>query len=540
MFMHPSERAFAEAMRERLLANPFDRAETDRLERIALAIDLPAEVMNVGIPEVRDDQGDLVGVGRTTSEHPDFAALVHRAECLEELARQRLSAGKRASDQDSTLYRDLVLFNLYFRYRHDLQASIDYALKKNDPDAETRPSRPRSFRISYYDRFAAELERFFRSTPWHSDPNCSPAVRLALCYQIRRAFYFIHVKIRGRSRVSERLRAAVWQSIFTCNLMRYDHHMYDRMHDITTLITGPSGTGKDLVAEAIGQSRYIRVDPHKKAFTESVDGAFHPVNLSAIPSELIEAELFGNCKGAFTGAINDRVGWLELCGQYHSVFLDEIGELSESIQVKLLRVLQNRTFQRVGETAPRRFEGKFIAATNRDLDEEMRLGRFRRDFYYRLCSDRICTPTLREQLHDNPEELRYFVDIIARRLFGNAAESVAKEVVQWIERNLPKDYAWPGNIRELEQCIRNVVVRKEYHPPRDFGIEPVDRFTAKLKGMKLTADELLSWYCTLVFAETGNYSETARRLNIDRRTVQSKIDDRWLAKHEAEEIAKPS
>jgi transcriptional regulator with GAF, ATPase, and Fis domain len=383
-------------------------------------------------------------------------------------------------------------------------------------------------RIAYFDRFASEVEKFLGPTPWFSDPRFSAEHRFAICFQIRRAFHFINAKIRGRSRAITRLRAAVWQSIFTHDMLRYDKSLYDRMHDITTLITGPSGTGKDLVAEAIGQSRYIRFATQKKAFVENVVGAFHPVNLSAIPSELIEAELFGNCKGAFTGALQDRVGLLELCGLFHSVFLDEIGELSQAIQVKLLRVLQNRTFQRVGETTSRRFEGKVIAATNRDLDDEMREGRFRRDFYYRLCSDRIRTPSLREQLNDNADELPYFVEIIARRLFGDAGDSLAKEVVEWIDQNLPKNYAWPGNIRELEQCIRNILVRNEYHPPQESTIEPADKFTSQLRGLQLTADELLSWYCTLVFAETGSYSETARRLKLDRRTVQRKIDNKWL------------
>src|SRR5262249_54292501 len=155
-------------------------------------------------------------------------------------------------------------------------------------------------------------------------------------------------------------------------------------YDITTLITGPSGTGKDLVAEAIGLSRYIPFDPKRQCFEEDFGGAFHPVNLAALPSELIESELFGHCKGSFTGAVQDRAGWLEICKGTHSVFLDEIGDLAPALQVKLLRVLQNRTFQRVGETTIRRFEGKVIAATNRDLGLEVQAGRFRRDLYYRL------------------------------------------------------------------------------------------------------------------------------------------------------------
>jgi DNA-binding NtrC family response regulator len=187
-------------------------------------------------------------------------------------------------------------------------------------------------------------------------------------------------------------------------------------------------------------------------------------------------------------------------------------------------VLQNRTFQRVGETNSRRFEGKVIAATNRDLDDEMRLGRFRRDFYYRLCSDRIRTPSLREQLDDKPDELPYLVEMIARRLYGDAAESLTKEVVKWIEANLPPNYAWPGNMRELEQCIRNVLVRNEYHPPQERVVAPHGEFTDRFKGLKLTADELLTCYCKAVFEETRSIAETARRLGRDRRTVRSRID----------------
>ncbi len=113
---------------------------------------------------------------------------------------------------------------------------------------------------------------------------------------------------------------------------------------------------------------------------------------------MIESELFGHCKGAFTGAVADRQGWLEVCGEPGTVFLDEIGELEHSIQVKLLRVLQTQQFSRVGETKSRSFEGKFIAATNRELELEIQGGRFREDLYYRLCADQIQTPTLREQL----------------------------------------------------------------------------------------------------------------------------------------------
>src|SRR5439155_14349722 len=120
---------------------------------------------------------------------------------------------------------------------------------------------------------------------------------------------------------------------------------------------------------------------------------------------LIETELFGHRKGAFTGAVADRPGWLEVCPPFGTVFLDEIAETQAAIQVKLLRVVQTRTFQRVGETQDRPFRGKIVAATNRDLAAEMQAGRFRPDLYYRLCSNVIETPSLAAQLREAPDEL---------------------------------------------------------------------------------------------------------------------------------------
>src|SRR5262249_38297977 len=162
------------------------------------------------------------------------------------------------------------------------------------------------------------------------------------------------------------------------------------------LIIGPSGTGKERVAEAIGRSQYIPFDERKKEFkigflnakkkAVKIDfvKAFKPVNLSALSPSLIESELFGHVKGAFTGGLDDHDGRLEECPGHGALFLDEIGELTSEIQVKLLRVLQTRHFQRAGDNDDRRFRGKIIAATNRDLAAEMQARRFREDFYYRL------------------------------------------------------------------------------------------------------------------------------------------------------------
>ncbi len=321
-----------------------------------------------------------------------------------------------------------------------------------------------------------------------------------------------------------RLRAAVWQSIFTHDIRRHRDGLYKRMGDVTTLITGPSGTGKELVAQAIGLSCYIPFDPKRLVFAEDFSQSFHALNLSALSPTLIESELFGHRRGAFTGALQDKQGWLEICRPGGAVFLDEIGDLDASIQVKLLRVLQTRGFQTVGDTKERKFQGKIISATNRDLDEAMQKGEFREDFYYRLCSDVIVTPLLHEQLRESPAELRELLGFIARRVAEADAEALAEEVEVWILKNLGIDYQWPGNIRELEQCVRSVLIRKEYRPVKGRALPAREEFLKAVGSGTLTADELLRGYCTWVHSRTGNYQETARRLGLDRRTVKSKVD----------------
>jgi len=220
----------------------------------------------------------------------------------------------------------------------------------------------------------------------------------AILCQVHRAFSYIFYYILGDSLPSVRLRESV------CTL--------------PTLITGPSGTGKELAAQAIGVSQYIPFDAERGCFPKESADCFIPLNLSAMSPTLIESELFGHRKGAFTGAVGDRVGWLGKCPSFGSVFLDEIGELDLMLQVKLLRVVQQRTYTALGDDQQQQFLGKIIGATNRDLDQEMAEGRFREDLYYRLCADRIQTPSLRSQLQQNPGDLPALVRYVSRKRGG--------------------------------------------------------------------------------------------------------------------------
>ena len=214
------------------------------------------------------------------------------------------------------------------------------------------------------------------------------------------------------------------------------------------------------------------------------------------------------------------------------MFLDEIGELDLSIQVKLLRVLQSGRYSRVGETVEREFKGKFVAATNRDLSQEMAAGRFREDLYYRLCADMVQTPTLREQIADCPDDLMCHAEFIARRVLTELPEesrALAKEAVDWITVQIGPNYSWPGNIRELEQCVRNVMIRKSYTPVRQspvaVGGSAHDRFARDVAAGRFTLEELIEHYVSMTYAAEGqHYGRASKRLNMDWRTLKLKLN----------------
>lgn len=332
--------------------------------------------------------------------------------------------------------------------------------------------------------------------------------------------------------VAAQLRAAIWQSIFTHDMRSYLRSLYRYMGDVTTLITGPSGTGKELVAQSIAYSRFVEFDPQTRKFVANYTDSFVGLNLSAITPSLIESELFGYAKGAFTDAKTDRQGYLDesKCPQWGTLLLDEIGELDALIQVKLLRVLQSREYQRIGDSKTRKFVGKVIAATNRDLAAEMEAGRFREDFYYRLCADRIETPSLRAQLQESPDDIVNFVKFIAARLLPDTPEEAGRltdQVNSWIAANLGPNYAWPGNIRELEQCVRSIMIRGSYLPARRQSARdksPMDKFVADVEDGELDRDALLRGYFSLMFASSGSYRAAGRRLGVDWRTVKGIVD----------------
>ncbi len=508
VFVSDREREILAAVARLATSNPFlpDRIEQ---ERQALGADF------VRYAEVWHMDGQLDGM------NPNLHKLSRVAEELAETLRSRLAAGARAAKDDLRLYEGFIRYLLFYRYAPELTKLI---IEREAGKAATR-------KLGFFPRLAADFKHFFEMPGVAFPFEVDPAHVLAWGFQVRRAFHHVFLQIYGSSMPIAELRGTVWRSIFTHDIERYRRSLYQRMADIPALVLGESGTGKELVARAIGLSRYIPFDTQKEAFATDYATGYHAVNLAALSSSLIDAELFGHRRGSFTGADEDRIGWLESCGAYGTIFLDEIGDLDPAIQVKLLRVLQSRTFQRIGETEERRFEGKIVAATNRDLEALMSSGRFREDLYYRLCANVIQTPTLREQIVEDDEELNRLVGVVSTRIAGEEGEGLAQEVTAWIRSELPGDYAWPGNVRELEQCVRSILVQGSYVPPQRGGHASKQQHgeigSALLRG-EASADDLLREYATRVYARTGSYEAAARVLGLDRRTVKAKIDPELL------------
>jgi hypothetical protein len=466
-------------------------------------------------------------------------ASVASLECLERMERRvhervrRLEAENAANvklfegDERQTV-RDALLFDVYWRFMAAFDDLIERQVEAGD----------RSLPVPFAREVLGELAR-------KGFAPDEAARYLAIGYQIRRAFFFIDRSLVGRSPCMKALRRHLWNNVFTHDMRLYERHLWNRMEDFSTLLLGETGTGKGAAATAIGRSGFIPFDEKKGCFAESFMRGFIALNLSQFPETLIESELFGHRKGAFTGAVETHEGVFARCSPCGAIFLDEIGDVTVPVQIKLLQVLQERTFSPVGSHEKQRFRGRVIAATNKSLDTLRAGGQFRDDFFFRLCSDVVVVPPLRQRIQEAPEELDDLIALTVRRMTGAASGEIVALVRDVLDRAGAGNrgtgpgadrgtglqpcagnagYAWPGNVRELEQAVRRILLTREYsgerrQPPPDLA----GRLQSGIADGSLDADALLAGYCRLLYDRHHTYEEVARRTRLDRRTVKAYV-----------------
>jgi hypothetical protein len=457
--------------------------------------------------ERRNVDLELTGLSAASPQDEIIANLMARvAEKIEAVIRRKPGGLAGLAGDDGALLRYGMLFFIFHTYCESYDRLIEEQMQN-----VTTPQRV---------TFAGEALKRFAEFGFGQQE----ALRyFALFFQMRRAFYFIN-GIAGRSRCVQELRSSLWDNIFTGDIALYDQYLWNRMEDFSTLLLGETGSGKGLAAAAIGRSGFIPFKEKNGTFSESFAEAFVSINLSQYPEQLIESELFGHRKGAFTGAIEAHNGVFSRCSPHGAIFLDEIGDVTIPVQIKLLQVLQERSFTPVGSHGQERFQGRVIAATNKSIGKLREKGEFRDDFYYRLCSDIIEVPPLRRRLAEDPGEIEEILVFIVRRILGQSSPEIVQKVKDFLQNNQPENYPWPGNVRELEQCVRRVLLKTGYtwqspDNPEDAAV----RIAREMEKGTMTAGDLLSDYCRLLYDRLGTYEAVARTTQLDRRTVKKYI-----------------
>jgi two-component system response regulator HupR/HoxA len=381
----------------------------------------------------------------------------------------------------------------------------------------------------------------FVTKPWHPDSLILLLKNAAELFDLQRKNEILSIELKMSP---SRLQSAMAQKRkrlrddYSCDdqIVRGPHSCMNQVcekirrvspYDVSVLLSGESGTGKELAARALHYNSLRWDQP------------FVVENCGALPDELLESELFGYKKGAFTGAVEDRAGLFERASG-GTVFLDEIGEVSPAFQVKLLRVLQEGEIRPLGSSQTRQVDVRIIAATNRDLEQEVREGRFREDLYYRLATVTIQLPSLRERKMDIP--------LIANSILEASMKQLGKRVAGFTDETLAcmQAYHWPGNVRELQNEIRHMLVMSdgdllgaELLTPRVLRAAPVedeadlqllDGLDGSLKDRVESLEARILKECLI--RNRWNKSQAAKELGLSRVGLRSKLERYGLEKIE--------
>lgn len=484
--LQPRDREYFRNLTEFAFRNPFEK------ESLALAY-------------------KVAGGEYPTGEHLRAKVFESITQRLEKVTSNGTYTWKDFTGEDQFLVSHALMHDSYYRCFHQFDELI---LQQLEEDLSDRPV-----------PFAEESIALMRSRGFGLD-DCLRY--FGLYYQLRRAWYFINHGLIGRSKSMQTLRSHLWRSLFTSFPDIYSNVMVNRMEDFSSFLVGETGTGKGTAAKAIGRSGFIPFDEKKLTFNEDFKHNLIEINLSQFSESLIESELFGHRKGAFTGAVDNHDGIFALCSPHGSIFLDEIGDVSVPIQIKLLKVLEERSFSPVGGHNKLHFYGRIMTATNKSLAELEQKKTFREDFYYRLCSNIIHVPTLRQQIYEDPSTLETLLEHTIERIAGEPVPRLLEVMMDTLEKEVGLDYEWPGNVRELEQAVRSILLTLHYNNHQRGTPGAAHELHQAIEKESVSAQDLVAIYCSTLYRKYGTYEKVAQITRLDPRTVKKHIQSHSL------------
>lgn len=423
-------------------------------------------------------------------------------------------ANKPLRPDDYRLYEPAVFCIQFHRNREAFQGLIGKskkALKKRGP--------------FHSDIWGDSLEDQLNPGGIKHQPSFKTEHLIALFYQLHRAESFIISNIPGRTASAGALRTRIWQSIFTRNLERYFIAIHATTRSAPTLITGPTGSRKDRIAETIALSQYIPFDASSSRFEARYNSAYTKIDLAAIHGDLFDHTVFGYRRNSASTARSA----LDFASRWGSLFLDHLHQAPLSIQARLTHLIHSGHFHFLdgGEAQP--FSGKLIAASKDGIKQTVIDGSFSEDLFLAISADRIGSLPLLQAISENTDELAFYVEIIAGELTEDVAtrQQISDESIRWIRRHVSPAYMWPGNYRELEQCVRNIMIHGDFtlnttleHTGQSAATDPFPPFVHSMLSGQLPYDELLHHYFKIVVEREGGYAQAARAIGVDQRTVK--------------------
>ena len=477
------DRQFFGALADVVFGNPFTARRDAVIVRLA-----------PGAP-----RGDLF------SDREALARVV--APKLEALLRDDGAALRRLSAEDRRIAEPALLYVGYHRAVPQLDALIERQADKNAP-----------LPVPFGDEVIGGLVK--------SGFDEERAARyFALYYQLRRGFYFIQRSLAGRSESMRRFREALWNNVFTHDMRGFEAALWNRMEDFSTLLLGETGTGKGQAAAAIGRSAFIPYLVAERRFAASFTDTFLAINLSQYPGRPDRVRAVRPPQGRVHRRDRPPPGRVRALQPARRALsgrdrrgvdpgADQAAAGPAGAQLHAGRRARQAALLRTGHRRHQPQPERRCGAT----------ARFRDDFFYRLCSDVIEVPTLRQRLAESPGELEELVRLLVERIAGSQDAALVATVLEGLHRDLPRGYAWPGNVRELEQAVRRVLLTGRYAPELAAAADPDEALVEKLRAGELTAAQLLARYSAMLYRRLGSYAAVAKRTDIDPRTSRKYVD----------------